>query len=183
VITLSPVICRVVLLAAGAGLALAACSQVEQAGTLPPPPALSAAPSPARAKSTAPASDKATILALAKDYYTERSRALESGDTARLTSLSTADCPCLAYARAVEAAWAKGSVRAHEFYLVIRGVPVLRSPTQGFVSIVYRTNGYTLLDNSGRPTKNYAADPKRESSLVSLQRRRGRWRVADVART
>jgi len=80
------------------------------------PPTASASPTPgATARSRTPEQERAEVIALAREYFEESARASQTGDTKRLRSLSTADCPCLDYVQAVEDAYQDGRMEGFTY--------------------------------------------------------------------
>ncbi len=164
-------------------IAVTGCTKPKQPGTLPP--LSSASPSPSTSPSAAkPADAKAAIVALAKAYYDESNTAIRTGSTKTLREISVPGCPCNGFADQVDADWKRGTVPVSRYYTVIRvDKPVLRSPTVGLVSLVYRTNDYKVIDKTGHAVVNIPVDPKLKSSIVECHRTTGGWKVADVVRT
>jgi len=48
------------------------------------------------------------VIALAREYFEESARAGQTGDTKRLRSLSTTDCPCVRFIQGIEEAYEEG---------------------------------------------------------------------------
>ena len=182
-VTLLPVFSRVALFGMCCALALAGCTKPEEGSDPPPLASASPSPSPSPTKSATPVDDKAAILALAKDYFLERNRAIRSGDTKRVRALAIPDCPCNGFIDQVDADWRKGRVDSPSFYTIIDVVsPHFRGPNTGFVTVLYRTNRYAVLDEAGGVVSESRGNPQTRSASVELRRIEGVWKVADVVR-
>ena len=144
---------------------------------LPSPSASSPAPLPQPT-----GTDVQQIKALAWDYFEERNRALNTGDTARLRAMSTPDCNCLAFAKYVEDKWKNGRIEAPGYYnLQEVTYPTARTPTTGFANIVYTLGAEVHIDASGH--RNSApANPKIHSSSLEFRKIDGIWKVSEVLR-
>lgn len=172
---------RVALFWVCCALALAGCSKAKQPSTLPPLP--SASPSPSASPTPPKPTDaKASVTALARTYFAESNVAIRTGDTKALRALSVKGCPCDEFANFVDAEWKRGTVPVPEYYTVTKvDTPVLRGPTVGLVSVVYRTNRYRVVDKSGHVIVDLPPAPE-ESATVECRQIAGVWKVADVVR-
>jgi len=127
--------------------------------------------------------DVQQIVALARDYFMERTRALNSGSTRRLRSMSTPDCRCLAFAKSVEDSWAKGRVQAPGYYKIRQiARPTVTSSSAAFATAIYTTGSGKEFDSLGRVITTYAADDRIESASIDFTRVSGTWKVANVVR-
>ena len=89
---------------------LAGWVQKPDESSLPPPlPSLSATPS-AAPSSKPVGTDLDHIIALTKDYFTESTRALNTGDTKRVRAMAAPGCVSCEQAAYVEAHWKNGSI-------------------------------------------------------------------------
>ncbi len=175
---------RLVPIWACCALVLSACVPQAQEGSDPPPLA-SASPteSPSPSKSAAPVDDKTAIVALAREYYLERNQAIRTGSTLRLRVLSTPKCPCKAFADRIDADWRKGRVDSPNFYTIVDvKTAILENANSGRVTVVYRTNRYTIRSSSGQVLSELPAEPTDHSSGVRLERTITGWKVVDVIR-
>ncbi|MEP6696192.1 MAG: DUF6318 family protein [Pseudonocardiales bacterium] len=173
---------RLALVWACCALAVAGCSKPDKPGTLPPLPSASKSAS-ASPTAGAPTDPKAVVVALAREYYLERNHAIETGDTARLRSLSTPDCECLKTVANIESQWQKGRIEAPNYYaLTTVSLGFFRSSTIAFVSVHYALNQEAVFDTTGRRVEFYRAEPQPHSTSVECHLVSGTWKVADIVR-
>ena len=169
-------------------VALAGCTaQAAKPSTLPSVAPSSPSPSPSASPTPSPSArpvgtDVQQIAALARDYFVERNRAIRTGDTARVRSLSTGDCQCNAFAANVERVWRAGGAICPMYYNIGRVTfPTLTSPTAGFATVLYTRNKSVYLDKSGHPIQTFPADPRPQSSSLDFVKTDGVWKVSLVS--
>lgn len=154
----------------------------EEGGT--PPPLASGSPTPAPSLSPKPtASDVEQITALSKDYFAEANKALNTGDTRKLRSLSTTTCRCLASAEYVEKQWKTGSLRAPGYFRVsqVSGATV-SSPIRATTNVVYTTGQEAQLDAAGRVVKTKPANATPTAVSLSLIKIEGVWKIDRIVK-
>lgn len=178
-------------------LAGACQSNSAQPADLPPLPASSSAStsaSPSRSPSVSPSpspsvtplssptgTDVQQIVALSRDYFAERTKAMNSGDTTRLRSLALPSCPCNKFADAVDQSWREGSIKAPGYYKVHAVTyPRSTSPTTGYSNVIFTFTEEVDFDKSGKVIYRFPAHSKPAGATLTLTRVDGRWRVSDL---
>lgn len=126
---------------------------------------------------------KSTLTSVARKYFAERNRAIETTNTARLRTLAVPGCPCNAFATRIDEDAQKGSILAPAYYTVTAVVnPYLQGSETGFVTVQYRTNGYAVRASSGHYLIQTPPDPVIVSSVIELHKVAGDWKVAGLVR-
>lgn len=184
-------------LVAGATALLTSCSSSgEKYAEVPPPPSRSAAAaaptetaSPSRSaagvkpsatsKPTSTAGEREQVIAAAKEYFAERTRAASSGNTSRLRTLSVSSCPCIDFAETIEKSHEEG--RLEGFAYKVRAVgPISTGTGIETVTLILDTSTSRLVKDTGE-VKTFAGRPA-VPYIVALQRESGRLLVLDVNR-
>ncbi len=176
-------ISRVALVWACCALVLSACSGSEQAGKLPPLPSPSSSASPSPSATASSGDAKAVLVALAKQYYEERNRAVRTGDTHALRRMSTSSCDCLNAAKGIESAWRTGSIASTNYYQIQTvAFSDFNSRDIAFVNVTYLLGEETFLDSAGKAIKTYPPNNSPQTSTIEFHLISGKWMVAGVVR-
>jgi hypothetical protein len=145
----------------------------EKPGTLP---TRSQSPTPTSTLAS-PETPEEQVEAAVRAYYAELTRAAQTQDTDRLSTLSTKGCPCYGYVTSIndaaerdqtspEAAWRVIEVRAHD---VAAG--------DALAEVKYEVAAYTLMDSSGDVIRRF---PARVGHVdLSLVRVRETWIIGN----
>ncbi len=152
----------------------------QEGGTLPPLASPSATPS--ASPSAKPAgTDQEQVIALARDYLAESTKAMNTGDTRRLRSLATADCPCNRFPQHYEQVWKTGRVTAPGYYQIHAVLPpVLLSRTTASATVVVTVGREIVYGADGAVLHDYPPTTKTDGLLMDFTKVTGGWKVSDV---
>lgn len=183
------------LLLLATGLLAAGCSGEAPASPLPLPRATSPSPTGSAYRTgppspgalvvptVSPSTNVQAITQLISRYYLECNRAMSTGDTKTLRSLSTSECPCLTFPEYVERRWRSGKIVAPDYYrsLTIEVTDDGSGDGLGVATVRYSVGSEVNYDKSGRVV-NRVAPMVGQKDAVEVARIAGHWRIRDVRR-
>jgi len=130
-----------------------------------------------------PSTNAQAIIQLISRYYLECNRAMSTGDTKTLRSLSISECPCLTFPEYVERRWRSGKIVAPDYYrsLTIEVTDDGSGDELGVATVRYNVGSELNYDKGGRVV-NSVAPMDAQKDAVEVVRIAGNWRIRDVRR-